>query len=228
MNRYMLATALVAASAFGMTSSAQAAIFLAGTTDGYSSVKLNSKDGSLTHTGKTDMGAGLLINFDSNGRTDSASGAANIKPSKNQTFTSLTITPNDNTLGFTGINFNVDLNAKKKDSGYQDFSVIVYFFGIDDPVTFSTLTPRDLDGLYPSNGKFSLIAEPGELFSHIVLTTTSKGFKEIKQFDIGGLTTYVPPVTGAVPEPATWVLMIGGFGLVGGAMRRRSTKVQFA
>jgi len=29
----------------------------------------------------------------------------------------------------------------------------------------------------------------------------------------------------AVPEPATWAMMIGGFGLVGAAMRRRSTKV---
>jgi len=27
--------------------------------------------------------------------------------------------------------------------------------------------------------------------------------------------------SGAVPEPAAWMLMIGGFGLVGGAMRRR-------
>lgn len=27
-----------------------------------------------------------------------------------------------------------------------------------------------------------------------------------------------------VPEPATWAMMIGGFGLVGGAMRRRSRK----
>jgi hypothetical protein len=29
----------------------------------------------------------------------------------------------------------------------------------------------------------------------------------------------------AVPEPATWAMMIGGFGLVGGAMRRRRTNV---
>ena len=27
-------------------------------------------------------------------------------------------------------------------------------------------------------------------------------------------------VTGPIPEPATWAMMIGGFGLVGGAMRR--------
>jgi hypothetical protein len=32
----------------------------------------------------------------------------------------------------------------------------------------------------------------------------------------------------AVPEPATWGMMILGFGLVGGLMRRRSTKVAFA
>ena len=35
--------------------------------------------------------------------------------------------------------------------------------------------------------------------------------------------------TGAVPEPATWAMMIGGFGLLGGAMRRRgTTAVSFA
>ncbi|GAA0487365.1 hypothetical protein GCM10009096_32800 [Parasphingorhabdus litoris] len=35
----------------------------------------------------------------------------------------------------------------------------------------------------------------------------------------------------AVPEPATWAMMIGGFGLVGGALRRRrkmATKVSYA
>jgi hypothetical protein len=29
------------------------------------------------------------------------------------------------------------------------------------------------------------------------------------------------PSVDAVPEPATWAMMIGGFGLVGGALRRR-------
>ncbi|QTD57022.1 PEPxxWA-CTERM sorting domain-containing protein [Parasphingorhabdus cellanae] len=38
-------------------------------------------------------------------------------------------------------------------------------------------------------------------------------------------------VATAVPEPASWAMMIGGFGLVGGAMRRRrkaTTKVSYA
>ena len=39
---------------------------------------------------------------------------------------------------------------------------------------------------------------------------------------------YTPPVnTPAVPEPASWAMMIGGLGLVGAAMRRRAT-VNFA
>lgn len=32
----------------------------------------------------------------------------------------------------------------------------------------------------------------------------------------------------AVPEPATWGMMILGFGMIGGAVRRRNTKVSFA
>lgn len=41
-------------------------------------------------------------------------------------------------------------------------------------------------------------------------------------FSDGDLAGYVPQqFAAAVPEPATWAMMIGGFGLVGGAMRRR-------
>lgn len=36
------------------------------------------------------------------------------------------------------------------------------------------------------------------------------------------------PVAAPVPEPATWAMMIGGFGLVGGAMRRRKVQVSYA
>ena len=33
---------------------------------------------------------------------------------------------------------------------------------------------------------------------------------------------------GSVPEPATWAMMIAGFGVVGAAMRRRKVRVRFA
>ena len=37
-----------------------------------------------------------------------------------------------------------------------------------------------------------------------------------------------PAVGGAVPEPATWAMMIGGFAVAGAAMRRRKLAVAFA
>jgi hypothetical protein len=41
-------------------------------------------------------------------------------------------------------------------------------------------------------------------------------------------TVHGPDASGAVPEPASWAMMVGGFGLVGGAMRRRSGKLAAA
>lgn len=39
----------------------------------------------------------------------------------------------------------------------------------------------------------------------------------------------LPPVNGAVPEPASWAMMLAGFGLAGTALRRsRKTTVRFA
>lgn len=45
----------------------------------------------------------------------------------------------------------------------------------------------------------------------------------------GGQAVFAYNTLAAVPEPATWAMMIVGFGLVGGAMRQRSrTKVTYA
>ncbi|MBB3691801.1 FxDxF family PEP-CTERM protein [Sphingomonas sp. BK580] len=43
----------------------------------------------------------------------------------------------------------------------------------------------------------------------------------------GGQATFTP-ISSAVPEPATWAMMIMGFGVVGYAMRRRRTAVRFS
>jgi hypothetical protein len=34
--------------------------------------------------------------------------------------------------------------------------------------------------------------------------------------------------TMSAPEPASWAMMLGGFGLIGGIMRNRRTSIRFA
>jgi hypothetical protein len=57
-------------------------------------------------------------------------------------------------------------------------------------------------------------------FGYAVAGGSSFGPNRLGVVTIGG--------TPAVPEPATWAMMIGGFGLIGATMRRRSTKIAFA
>ena len=41
-------------------------------------------------------------------------------------------------------------------------------------------------------------------------------------------TLIVPPPSSSVPEPATWTMLISGFGLVGAMMRRKKAAVRFS
>ncbi|HPU15996.1 MAG TPA: PEPxxWA-CTERM sorting domain-containing protein [Polymorphobacter sp.] len=43
----------------------------------------------------------------------------------------------------------------------------------------------------------------------------------IEYGDAPTLPPVIPPIVGNVPEPASWALMIAGFGMVGGTLRRR-------
>lgn len=48
---------------------------------------------------------------------------------------------------------------------------------------------------------------------------------------VGTVAGFIEPSVSVLPEPASWAMMIGGFGVVGGAMRRRNkvkTRVKFA
>jgi PEP-CTERM motif len=59
-----------------------------------------------------------------------------------------------------------------------------------------------------------------EIQSNFTITALDAGTISI---DFAGLRTItVNPLVSAVPEPATWAMMLFGFGLVGNAMRRRS------
>lgn len=63
-----------------------------------------------------------------------------------------------------------------------------------------------------------------------VLSATTLSFKAVGTSDsYGGYIDDINLVgTAAVPEPATWAMMLVGFGLVGSSLRRRNVRVSFA
>lgn len=77
-----------------------------------------------------------------------------------------------------------------------------------------------------SSGNFDLIA--GQAYMLAFLGNSSGDhtayIDNVRMILAGGDHSSV----GAVPEPASWALMVGGFGLVGGAMRRRKATLRFA
>jgi hypothetical protein len=53
----------------------------------------------------------------------------------------------------------------------------------------------------------------------------------LPEYEASGTARYIYNPIGAVPEPASWAMMISGFGLIGGALRRQrkvKTTVRFA
>jgi hypothetical protein len=66
-----------------------------------------------------------------------------------------------------------------------------------------------------------IVAGNGDLISSLILSSPRSAF-EVDNLAVSSLL----PV--AVPETATWAMMLGGFGLLGSAMRRRRVNVSFA
>jgi polyisoprenoid-binding protein YceI len=66
---------------------------------------------------------------------------------------------------------------------------------------------------------WSFAANGSTQISNVIL----QGYNSGNSYDI-----HWDNLNAGVPEPTSWAMMVGGFGLVGGAMRRRSAKLRFA
>nr|WP_295662546.1 PEPxxWA-CTERM sorting domain-containing protein [Polymorphobacter sp.] len=87
----------------------------------------------------------------------------------------------------------------------------------------SLFPPSDGDQhMATSNERVSFTASTGEVITGLRFTSTGVAF-EVD--DIAGTPAGDGNANGVVPEPAAWALMIGGFGMVGVASRRRRSAI---
>jgi hypothetical protein len=123
------------------------------------------------------------------------------------------------------------------------FSTKQIFTGLTGPASFGS---GGLTGSFNNSGDGIIISAPDGWFGAPV-GFVSGALSAVTTFENAtfaslGLTAgsyvYTAPndtvtikigaLTAAVPEPASWALMIGGFGLAGAAMRRRAVGLRFA
>lgn len=128
---------------------------------------------------------------------------------------SLTIAMADGS-GFSGLEFALQfLNSDVSQQSPGTLGITVNYVG-------GTASTSYADFSNPGNRSFYLYGNAGEVIKSVTLTAAPDRFSQLKQTDIG--IVRAP----AVPEPATWALLVAGFGVVGSALRRRKASVAFA
>ena len=156
--------------------------------------------GALTVTGNVGIG-GPQVNFTStDGLLETNTGAATIFTAAGTNLDQLTFTLV--TGAFTSAEFNLEQGDPKA------FDIILSVSGGGT----KTISIANANG----SNVFDIIGGPGETFTSASFVSTGQGgFADFKQLRLV-LANGTPPV----PEPATWALMLLGFGGVGMAMRR--------
>jgi hypothetical protein len=81
------------------------------------------------------------------------------------------------------------------------------------------------DQVISGDGRFGFRGIDGQSIASVSFTVNRAGIQDVRQIRLSALGT-TPGNPDAVPEPATWAMMLGGFGLLGGAMRRRRSQTQ--
>ena len=146
----------------------------------------------------------------------------------------------DTTVGagfeYTDNFFNIDIGANEilfdVIANYSIGDVVYEISGLDfddNPATANVIegfatTQIFGSGFVPIDATRGTIS-PSGLF-RMSFNQTTGGSNGFARFTLGAA-----PLAGAVPEPATWAMMIGGFGLAGGALRsarRRKGKLAYS
>lgn len=209
MKSFVVAAGLLAASLSG---GAQAAVLICdgpGCVSTDTNVLVNSNNTpSLTQTGSA--GAAMVKFTSTENLLAPSNGQARVA-AEDQTLNSLTF----ELLG--GYTFKTALFNLFDASQAATQVTITYF----DP-TLLEFKDRTFDLANNGQNFMGISGNAGETFSKISFNFTNGGVADMRQLRLGGI------AAPAVPEPATWAMMVGGFGVVGLALRRRKVSLAFS
>ena len=210
----LLAAIAVATQALAMAAPASAATIVLNNGAPYSEVTHANSAGSGTLLHLLTQPGGYTVDLSSVTGLDAGAGngVAIVKGpgSGNGTgFASILVDP---LVGFSVIQFKIeDFGGRNKG---DNFDILVNFVGGG--------SQNFLNYALPTNSKIDIFAGSGEVLNSIQLSGlvrangSAVNFKDIKQISFNAV------LPGAVPEPASWALMLAGLGLTGAAIRRRT------
>jgi hypothetical protein len=141
-------------------------------------------------------------------------------------YTSQTMTGLNDSFDYWGV---VDTMTFRFATPQSAVGAVLNWVPSSTPVTFSAYNSSNilLDTLVVSSGDANLVTPNSfygfsESTADISYITMTDGYLAA----IGGI--YVTTGVSAIPEPATWGLMIAGFGLIGATLRRRAPRLATA
>ena len=206
--RKVLLAALGSVAILGIAAPASAAITLctAGTScvADTTTVNLGAFTNSPTVTGTVGIGGPLVTFTSTQGNLSTNPGAATVFTASGALLTNLTF---QILTGFTAAEFNLEQGSPSS-------------FTISLTDSAGDVFNQVVNNLQGSN-IFNIIAPAGTVYtSGTLVSTTGGAFQDFKQLRV--------VAAGAVPEPATWAMMLLGFGAMGASLRRsrrRSGKI---
>lgn len=136
-------------------------------------------------------------------------------------FAGLRIDP-QGAIGFSKINFNLEPRGSGNFSWYADITLKRLDGGAD--ILFN-------DVLFTQGeNKFAISSATNILFESITFANLANGIdgaqgRALQKFDsMRHVSVQFGQLTAPVPEPATWAMMLVGFGVVGASLRRRPAR----
>jgi len=224
MRKISVAAAFIALAAFSAPASA-ATLILNQDGNDFAEVIHSNGDQSSTSLNLVSAPSAFSINYaSSDSLSVTGNGVAQVGGSSGG-FTDVTITPLSN-VAFTAFKFNLGMPSEPGYSGTFTFDALLSFVG-GGTQTINNFAAGDGDGA----NRFTFDGQ-GQLIDQITLSDleavfTQKNNPDITgQFDFDTLkqASFNFAAVSAVPEPATWVELVLGFGLIGGALRRRRSQ----